>query len=173
MRYEYFLSKPSSKQVFLLHALAQAMLVQAVTNYLKIVLKGTSLFATFNYVKLAQNKLSHPPFLCLKLIKKHYFLYRFNGNWGTTKNTTSLNSIPHFSLKCQQVSQFIFFYLKECYEKIYLHTVLDIFNNEILNYSISTIPNFWQTKEMLKSLLKDYLEQQSLYSTLTKVGNTK
>ena len=41
-----------------------------------------------------------------------------------------------------------------CNEKVYLSPVLDMFNNEILSYSISTSPNFLQTKEMLKGLFE-------------------
>lgn len=40
-----------------------------------------------------------------------------------------------------------------CGKKIYLSPVLDMFNNEILSYSISESPNFQQTKEMLKGLI--------------------
>ena len=40
-----------------------------------------------------------------------------------------------------------------CGKKIYLSPVLDMFNNEILSYSISESPNFQQTKEMLKKLI--------------------
>ena len=41
-----------------------------------------------------------------------------------------------------------------CDEKVYLSPVLDIYNNEILSYSISLSPNFAQTKEMLNGLFK-------------------
>ena len=41
-----------------------------------------------------------------------------------------------------------------CNEKVYLSPVLDMFNNEILSYSISTSPNFCQTREMLKGLFE-------------------
>ena len=41
-----------------------------------------------------------------------------------------------------------------CNEKVYLSPVLDMFNNEILSYSISTSPNFWQTREMLQGLFE-------------------
>ena len=41
-----------------------------------------------------------------------------------------------------------------CNEKVYLSPVLDMFNNEILSYSISTSPNFLQTREMLKGLFE-------------------
>ena len=41
-----------------------------------------------------------------------------------------------------------------CNEKVYLSPVLDMFNNEILSYSISLSPNFAQTKEMLDGLFE-------------------
>lgn len=41
-----------------------------------------------------------------------------------------------------------------CNEKVYLSPVLDMYNNEILCYSISKSPNFWQTREMLQGLFK-------------------
>lgn len=41
-----------------------------------------------------------------------------------------------------------------CNEKIYLSPILDLYNNEILSYSISRSPNFWQTREMLNGLFK-------------------
>ena len=41
-----------------------------------------------------------------------------------------------------------------CNEKVYLSPILDLYNNEILSYSISTSPNFNQTKEMLDGLFK-------------------
>ena len=37
-----------------------------------------------------------------------------------------------------------------CEEKIYLSPIMDLYNKEILSYSISQSPNFAQTKEMLK-----------------------
>ena len=40
-----------------------------------------------------------------------------------------------------------------CDEKVYLSPILDIYNNEIISYSISTSPNFNQTKEMLNGLI--------------------
>ena len=40
-----------------------------------------------------------------------------------------------------------------CDEKIYLSPVIDMFNNEIVSYSISKSPNFYQTKEMLEELI--------------------
>ena len=41
-----------------------------------------------------------------------------------------------------------------CNEKVYLSPVLDLYNREIISYSISKNPNFWQTKEMLKILFE-------------------
>lgn len=40
-----------------------------------------------------------------------------------------------------------------CDEKVYLSPILDMYNNEILTYSISTSPNFNQTREMLDGLI--------------------
>ena len=41
-----------------------------------------------------------------------------------------------------------------CNEKVYLSPVLDLYNREIVSYNISKSPNFWQTREMLKSLFE-------------------
>ena len=41
-----------------------------------------------------------------------------------------------------------------CNEKVYLSPILDMYNNEIISYAISTSPNFWQTREMLKGLFE-------------------
>mgnify|MGYP005788023381 FL=1 len=40
-----------------------------------------------------------------------------------------------------------------CDEKVYLSPILDMYNNEIISYSISTSPNFNQTREMLNGLI--------------------
>ena len=37
-------------------------------------------------------------------------------------------------------------------EKVYLSPVLDMFNREIISYSVSTSPNLWQIREMLDGL---------------------
>jgi putative transposase len=37
-------------------------------------------------------------------------------------------------------------------ERVYLSPVMDLFNNEIISYSISTSPNLYQIREMLDSL---------------------
>ncbi len=39
-----------------------------------------------------------------------------------------------------------------CDTKVYLSPVLDLYNNEVISYSISLSPNFWQTREMLQGL---------------------
>lgn len=41
-----------------------------------------------------------------------------------------------------------------CEDKVYLSPVMDMYNGEILSYSISLSPNFIQTKEMLNGLFK-------------------
>ena len=41
-----------------------------------------------------------------------------------------------------------------CNEKLYLSLVMDLYNREIISYSISKSPNFWQTREMLKGLFE-------------------
>ena len=39
-----------------------------------------------------------------------------------------------------------------CDDKVYLSPIIDLHNNEVISYSISTSPNFEQTREMLKGL---------------------
>ena len=41
-----------------------------------------------------------------------------------------------------------------CDNKIYLSPILDLYNREIVSYSISLSPNFQQTKDMLQQLFK-------------------
>lgn len=41
-----------------------------------------------------------------------------------------------------------------CNEKIYLSPIIDLYNNEIISYSISKSPNFWQTRDMMQGLFK-------------------
>ena len=41
-----------------------------------------------------------------------------------------------------------------CDEKIYLSPIMDLYNREIISYSISKSPNFWQTREMLNGLFE-------------------
>ena len=43
---------------------------------------------------------------------------------------------------------------KVCDEKVYLSPVMDLFNREIISYSISTSPNMYQIREMLDRLFK-------------------
>ena len=40
-----------------------------------------------------------------------------------------------------------------CDDKVYLSPVIDMYNNEIISYSISLSPNFNQTREMLNGLI--------------------
>ena len=60
-----------------------------------------------------------------------------------------------------------------CNEKVYLSPVLDMFNNEILSYSISTSPNFLQTKEMLKGLFEKLPKKAKPLLHSDQGGNTK
>ena len=41
-----------------------------------------------------------------------------------------------------------------CNEKVYLSPVMDLYNREIVSYSISRSPNLWQIREMLDGLFK-------------------
>lgn len=43
---------------------------------------------------------------------------------------------------------------KVCGYKVYLSPVMDLFNNEIISYSISLSPNMWQIREMLNGLFE-------------------
>ena len=43
---------------------------------------------------------------------------------------------------------------KVCNDKVYLSPVMDLYNREIISYSISTSPNLWQIREMLDGLFK-------------------
>ena len=55
----------------------------------------------------------------------------------------------HFEKITTGVTQF-----NVCSEKIYLSPVLDLFNNEVISYSISRNPNLEQIREMLNGLFK-------------------
>jgi len=41
-----------------------------------------------------------------------------------------------------------------CNEKVYLSPVMDLFNREIVSYSISRHPDLWQVREMLSGLFE-------------------
>ena len=43
---------------------------------------------------------------------------------------------------------------KVCNDKVYLSPVMDLYNREIVSYSISLSPNLWQIREMLDGLFK-------------------
>ena len=59
-----------------------------------------------------------------------------------------------------------------CGEKIYLSPVLDLFNNEVISYSISRSPNLEQIREMLNGLFENCLPMQYRYYIQTKDGST-
>ena len=48
---------------------------------------------------------------------------------------------------------------KVCGEKVYLSPVMDLFNREIVSYSISKSPNLWQIREMLEGLFAKLPEE--------------
>ena len=63
--------------------------------------------------------------------------------------------------------------LKVCDDKVYLSPVMDLYNREIVSYSISSSPNLWQIREMLDGLFnKLYVYLLDLCFTLIKAGNT-
>ena len=43
---------------------------------------------------------------------------------------------------------------KVCNDKVYLSPVMDLYNREIISYSISLSPNLWQIREMLSGLFE-------------------
>lgn len=43
---------------------------------------------------------------------------------------------------------------KVCNDKVYLSPILDLYNREIISYSISLSPNLWQIREMLDGLFR-------------------
>ena len=59
------------------------------------------------------------------------------------------NAVKPFEKLTTDVTQF-----KIGDKKVYLSPVMDLFNREILSYSISTSPNLWQIREMLDGLFK-------------------
>lgn len=61
---------------------------------------------------------------------------------------------------------------KVCNDKVYLSPVMDLYNREIVSYSISLSPNLQQIREMLDGLFKSCPLMRNHYSILTKVGNT-
>ena len=74
-----------------------------------------------------------------------------------------------------------------CNEKVYLSPVMDLFNREIVSYSISLHPDLWQVREMLSGLFEKLPEnatplfhsdqgwqyQHSEYQRLLKEHNIK
>ena len=61
----------------------------------------------------------------------------------------NFSAIKPFEKITTDVTQF-----NVCDEKVYLSPVLDLFNNEIVSYSISTSPNLEQVREMLNGLFE-------------------
>ena len=59
-----------------------------------------------------------------------------------------------------------------CGEKVYLFPTLDLYNREIVSYSISLSPNLEQIREMLNRCLKNFPKTQNRYFIRIKVGNT-
>ena len=49
---------------------------------------------------------------------------------------------------------------------------MDLFNREIISYSISLSPNLWQIREMLSGLFAKLPADAKPYFIQTKVGNT-
>jgi len=50
---------------------------------------------------------------------------------------------------------------KVCDDKVYLSPVMDLYNREIISYSISLSPNLWQIREMLDGLISMKLKEMS------------
>ena len=48
-----------------------------------------------------------------------------------------------------------------CDDKVYLSPIMDLYNREIVSYSISLSPNFWQTKEMLQGAISKLNKQDT------------
>ena len=84
---------------------------------------------------------------------------RKNGQYHSYKGTVGkvadnilardFNSDKPFEKITTDVTQF-----NVCNEKVYLSPVMDLFNREIVSYSISLSPNLWQIREMLDGLFK-------------------
>lgn len=56
--------------------------------------------------------------------------------------------------------------------KVYLSPIMDLYNNEIMSYSISLRPDLAQIREMLNGLSKKLPKGATLCFTQTKAGNT-
>ena len=84
---------------------------------------------------------------------------RKNGQYHSYKGTVGkvadnvlnrdFNSSKPFEKITTDVTQF-----NVCNEKVYLSPVMDLFNREIVSYSISLSPNLWQIREMLDGLFE-------------------
>lgn len=84
---------------------------------------------------------------------------RKNGQYHSYKGTVGkvadnilnrdFKSTKPFEKLTTDVTQF-----NVCNEKVYLSPVMDLFNREIVSYSISLSPNLWQIREMLDGLFE-------------------
>ena len=61
---------------------------------------------------------------------------------------------------------------KVCNEKVYLSPIMDLYNREIVSYSISLSPNLEQVREMLNGLFAKLPADEPLCFIRIKVGNT-
>lgn len=56
--------------------------------------------------------------------------------------------------------------------KLYLSPIIDLFNNEVISYSISERPAMAMIDEMLDKALQNWTRRARLFSILTKAGST-
>ena len=56
-------------------------------------------------------------------------------------------------------------------KKVYLSSILDLFNEEIISYNISLSPNFYQVNDMLDKTFSRFQSQKELSCIQTKDGN--
>lgn len=60
---------------------------------------------------------------------------------------------------------------KVCNEKVYLSPIMDLYNREIVSYSISLSPNLQQVRDILNGLFASCLPIQRRYFILIKAGS--
>jgi transposase InsO family protein len=58
-------------------------------------------------------------------------------------------------------------------QKLYLSPIMDLFNREIISYTLSKSPNFHQITEMLRSAFQKLPDDTSLSYIQIKVGSTR
>ncbi len=84
--------------------------------------------------------------------RKNDKYYSYKGNIGKVSDNLFKRDFyaeKPFKKITTDVTQF-----NVCDEKVYLSPVLDLFNNEVVSYSISTSPNLEQIREMLNGLFE-------------------